>query len=113
MTVLVVLMGLDILTGMCAAFKMQELSSSVSFSGMLKKVAILAIVAAGVCMELISDILPWPKLISLFYSVSEFLSILENASKMGVPLPVRLVKALEKVKTTVGAEREQDESKLP
>jgi toxin secretion/phage lysis holin len=96
--VLIVLMGLDVATGLVKAWVTKEISSSASLDGMLRKVMMLAIVAAGQCMEFVIPMqsLPWAALISSFFCVTELISITENAKESGVPLPEQIVDVLHK-----------------
>lgn len=97
---LVVLIGLDISTGVVAAFITKKLSSTASFTGMLRKVLMLALVAVGVCMELIYPDIPWGRIIAYFFCLTEVISITENCARAGVPLPKQLTEALSAWKQT-------------
>jgi toxin secretion/phage lysis holin len=104
--ILILLMGLDVLTGLIAACITRQLSSSASWVGMLKKVMMLALIAAGVCMEQLYGEVPWSHLVSMLFCVTELISITENAAKAGIPLPRQLTDFLLKLKedphTTAG-----------
>lgn len=97
--VLLVLMGLDILSGILAAIKTRQLSSSASASGMLKKIMFLVLVAVGLLMETIYDGIPWGRIFAMFFCFTEIISITENAARAGVPLPPQLVEALKNMKS--------------
>lgn len=95
---LIVLMAVDYLTGLCAAYLSPEikLSSRIGLRGIIKKLMILCLVvlahqldaAAGQGGTIIRDI------VVLFFIGNEGLSILENAAKCGLPIPDRLKKSL-------------------
>ena len=96
---LITLMSLDYLLGTMCGFKEQCLSSKIGFKGILKKVTILIIVAVGVRVDqaaggqgLIRS------MVILFYAGLEGISILENAGRMGVPIPEQLKNALIQLK---------------
>lgn len=97
-SVLLALMVIDILTGIIAAFVTKKLCSTASYSGMLKKVLILALVATGMLVELIIPNVPWGTFVSVFFCVTEALSITENAANSGVPIPKQWADALRKAR---------------
>ncbi len=92
---LLIMMALDITSGFVRAFVQQKLSSKESFRGVGKKFLILVIVAVAVQADSLagtSGILR--DAVVVFYSVSEALSIIENAVAAGLPVPEVLKKAL-------------------
>lgn len=95
---LLCLMLLDILTGLIAAFVTKRLCSTASFRGMLGKVQVLAMVATAMLMELVVPNVPWGTFVSLFFCVTEAISITENAANSGVPIPRQWADALRKAK---------------
>lgn len=97
---LMVLMMLDVLTGLFAAFIAKTLNSSVSWSGMCKKVVMILAVGMGAALEPYSGSIPLGKLIAVFYTFHEGLSVMENMSRAGVPIPSQLRDALEKYGTS-------------
>lgn len=98
LTVLVILMIADYLTGLMVAYIKKDLSSSIGISGMIKKTYIVLLIAAVYLVEnsvvhtggAIGDG------ITVAYSILEFLSIVENGDKLGVNIgPLRkLIAAL-------------------
>ena len=96
---LLVFVVFDYITGIIAAIIKGNLSSKVGFSGLLKKVVILIIVAVA---HTIGQALGFSEIRSLvtgFYIANEGLSILENAGRIGVPLPQKLLDVLEQLKS--------------
>lgn len=92
---LLILMVLDYISGIIAGYKEKTLNSKRGFKGLCKKVMILIIIC---CSSLISQILKnfaLRDIVIIFYCSTEILSILENAGKIGVPIPPKLKKALE------------------
>ena len=94
---LLVLQVADILTGMMSGYITKSLDSRVSYVGLMRKVIVLIAVAAsgylGAALRLPgAEILPTG--IAGFYAMHEGLSILENLTKAGVPLPAQLKAAL-------------------
>jgi len=91
---LMVLMVIDIITGMLSGYVAKQLSSDVSFRGIAKKVLILAVVwAAAVVAPHVGD-LPLAEAVAGFYLMHEGLSILENLGEAGLPIPKFLRDAL-------------------
>ena len=91
------MMAIDYVTGILAALKTKTLSSEVGFNGLLKKVGMLLIVAVG---HFVGDVTGMPDVRSLvigFYVANEGISILENAGRLGVPLPKKLVSVLKQL----------------
>ncbi len=93
---LLAFMVLDVISGTLAAFVTRQLSSSVSWAGGAKKALTIIIVTAGYLAESLLDI-PAGRLTAMFFAVTEALSILENATRAGIPIPevlrMSLVKA--------------------
>ena len=86
---------LDYISGMLAAYIKRELSSRTGFNGIVRKVTIFIIVAISqiIDRELLShiDLFKGTEMIRdmviCFYLANEGLSILENAIKIGIPIP--------------------------
>ncbi len=93
---LLILMILDIATGLLAGFVTKELSSDVSFRGVAKKAIVLLVVAAAVFGEPTTG-LPLGQVVAGFYAAHELLSILENSGRAGLPVPTILQDALKKL----------------
>lgn len=92
------LMTLDYISGILVGYKEKTLNSKKGFKGLCKKVMILIIIC---CSSLISQILKnfaLRDIVIIFYCSTEILSILENAGKIGVPIPQKLKEALEQCK---------------
>lgn len=97
--ILLAFVVIDYITGVAAAAKNGELSSSVGMWGIAKKVLIFLIVAIA---YLIDEALGTNTIIKdaaiYFYLANEVISILENAGRLGAPLPPILTKAIEMLK---------------
>lgn len=82
------LMGIDIVTGTVNAFAKKQFKSKKMRIGLSKKTGEIAILVIG---ELFSFSLCLPhyimSCISFYIIMMEFMSIMENIDKMGVPLP--------------------------
>ena len=93
------LIVLDYITGLICAGKDQMLSSAIGFRGLGKKVLILIIVAVSVLIDRILGTSGIARsLVIFFYASMEGISILENAARVGVPVPDKLKDMLVQLK---------------
>lgn len=99
MKVLTVCMALDYITGVLSAIKEKKLSSSVGFWGLLRKGVIFLVVmlAAQLDAALGQEAVCRTAAI-LFYIANEAVSMTENAAKLGVPVPGKILDVLEQLK---------------
>lgn len=92
---LVVLMILDILTGVGAAYIAKTLSSDATFRGMAKKAMVLCIVAGAHFASGATGLdLQLGPVVAAFYCLNELVSLLENGSAVGIPIPKALTDAI-------------------
>ena len=100
MKVLTVCMALDYITGVLSAIKDKKLSSSVGFWGLLRKGVIFLVVmlAAQLDAALGQEAVCRTAAI-LFYIANEAVSMTENAAKLGVPVPGKILDVLEQLKS--------------
>ena len=115
--VLMVMMIIDYLSGMSAAWVHGDLSSRVGAKGIVKKVGYMAliVVAMGVDYLIYSGIAAanitvnynmwFGLLVAVWLIINEMISILENLSKLGVPIPDFLTKIIKRLKNS--AERKE------
>lgn len=113
-------MIIDYATGMMAAWTNSELSSKRGVKGIVKKVGYLALVVAAMILDwLISQGLQqinldlhysvfFAVLVAVWLIINELISVLENLSRIGVPIPNFMKKLIDRLKTTV---EKGDESK--
>lgn len=95
LTVLMVLMGVDLLTGVWAGMVKGDLSSMAGFQGVSRKLAILAFLLFMHWLQHVVDLeLNLALAGSIGYSINELISIVENFSRIGVPIPSQLLGAL-------------------
>jgi toxin secretion/phage lysis holin len=106
---LILFMVLDYVTGLMASAVEGKLSSKTGYKGILKKLGIIIVLI--LCYRIdrlglndaVSGYLPFSEpaltVVSLFYIGMEGISILENTSRIGVPLPSWLRKAFETMTT--------------
>ena len=96
--VLVFLMLVDYVTGIWAGYITKTVNSTRAYKGISKKVFILIIVSCSTVIEQLVPNVGIRNLVIVFYVATEFLSVIENASKLGLPIPEKLKIALEQCK---------------
>lgn len=101
--VLLVFVAVDYISGVVAAGIEGKLSSAVGLRGIAKKVFIFVMVSIA---HLVDTALGENHLLRdatiFFYLANELLSIIENAGRIGVPMPPMLQKAVEILRTKGG-----------
>lgn len=103
MTTLVILMFIDYVTGIIVAGVFHNspkcsggvLSSAVGFKGICRKFVILLIVVVACRVDLLLDTNIIRDATCIGFCANELVSITENAGLMGIPLPRKLVEAIE------------------
>ena len=103
MTTLVILMFIDYVTGIIVAGVFHNspkcsggaLSSAVGFKGICRKFVILLIVVVACRVDLLLETNIIRDATCIGFCVNELVSITENAGLMGIPLPRKLVEAIE------------------
>lgn len=97
---LVAFVVIDYITGIMVAIVEQKLSSEVGFQGIAKKIAIFCLVAIASIID--ANIIKEGSVVRLavifFYLSNEGISILENVTKLGLPVPKKLRDVLEQLK---------------
>jgi len=92
-------MAIDYVLGVTCGGKEKQLSSKAAFNGLLKKIAILAIIAVGVALDnIVNGQGLLRSLVIFFYIGLEGISIVENAARLGVPVPDKLKDSLLQLK---------------
>ena len=98
--VLITLSAVDYLSGLCVGYERKNLSSATGFKGIARKVMIFALVGIAnlIDKELLNDAHTLKTAVCLFYIGNEGMSIIENADKLGIPLPNALIKRFKQYK---------------
>lgn len=116
--VLMVMMVLDYLSGMAAAWMQNNLSSKIGAKGIIKKVGYmgLIVVAMGADYLIYSGIIAanidinynmwFGLLVAVWLIINEMISILENLSKLGVPIPDFMTKLIKRLKSAADGGKE-------
>ena len=96
---LIVFAVLDYITGVMCAIADRKLSSAVGFRGICRKVLIFALVGVGHVLDthVVGTGSALRTAVICFYLSNEGVSLLENASHLGLPVPEKLKKALEQL----------------
>ena len=92
---LLIMMALDYITGIIKGYREKNINSKRAYKGLGKKIVILGIIAASTQIDIIFENMGVRTLVLMFYVATEFLSILENAAALGIPVPEKLKQALE------------------
>ena len=89
---LVVFVVTDYLTGLMAAAVEKKLSSEIGFKGIFRKVLIFMLVGIGHILDarVIGDGSVLRTAVIFFYISNEGISIIENAGRIGLPIPAKL-----------------------
>lgn len=88
----------DYITGVFNAISDKRLSSAVGFKGILGKVTILFLVGVATKLDSILGADALRYLVISFYIANEGISILENASNLGLPVPNKIKDVLEQLR---------------
>lgn len=98
-TCLVILMAVDYISGVIKAFIIEKANSKQGFKGLLKKIMMLLVIVLAHQIDLLFDGKFTIRTLTIGILLSnEGLSILENASICGVPIPEKLKNMLEQYK---------------
>jgi toxin secretion/phage lysis holin len=97
---LVAFVVLDYITGLMVAILDKKLSSSIGFKGIFKKVLIFIFVGIGHIIDfyILQNGSAVRTAVIFFYLSNEGLSIVENAAKIGLPVPESLKKVFIELK---------------
>lgn len=96
---LILFIVLDYLSGLLAAGVEKRINSQVGFRGIAKKVLIFFLVAIAYQIDILLGSTAIKFTVIGFYLGIEGLSILENAGKVGLPIPNSLKISMERLKS--------------
>lgn len=100
MVTLLLFMCADYISGIMCGITNKELSSEVGFKGIAKKIMILLLVGATNLLGQATGIEGLRYIVISFYLANEGISIIENASILGLPVPQKIKDVLEQLKNT-------------
>lgn len=100
LTALIWLMIADYITGVLSAIKRKEVNSNVGFWGIVKKCLILLMVGVGNILDvyIITQGSTVRTAVIMFYAANDGISILENLTELGLPVPDKVRKILEQLR---------------
>lgn len=100
LTVLVAFVVLDYITGVLCAVVEKRLSSETGFKGICQKVMIFCLVGMANLLDtqIIGSGSMLRTAVIFFYCANEGISIIENAARIGLPVPEKLRKVMEQLK---------------
>ena len=98
--VLLVIIGIDYISGVCSAIYQKRLNSKIGLKGIIKKIGYLLIVILTTLFDrMINDnSFAIRNLIIYFFISNEAISICENWSTLGLPLPKKIYEVFDKFK---------------
>jgi len=90
---------IDYMTGIMCAIDKKELSSSVGFKGIARKIIIFSLVGIANILDvyILGHVGVLRAAVIFFYLSNEGISILENTSKLGLPVPEKLQNILQQL----------------
>lgn len=95
--VLILFIVLDYISGIFRAIVEQKLSSQIGYKGILRKIFILVIISVSYLIDeyiIMAETKSMTLIVTMFYISNEGISILENANKIGIPIPNKLKQVL-------------------
>ena len=101
MYALITFVIIDYITGLMVAVLEHKLSSEIGFRGIFKKVLIFALVGIGnmIDIHLLGSGSAVRTAVIFFYVSNEGISIIENAARIGLPVPKKLLDVLAQIKS--------------
>jgi toxin secretion/phage lysis holin len=99
-SVLVTFMVLDYCTGIIKGFVLKKLSSDTGLKGLARKAVIFVVLIVAVLLDRLSGSGEWVfrTMVCYFYIANEGLSIIENCTQLGLPIPQKIKAALIQLK---------------
>ena len=99
MQCLLIAIAIDYISGLIKAYVTRTLDSKIGFKGILKKLGILCLVCLSVLIDRLTGESGAIRTLVIYYFVAnEGLSIVENLSIAGLPIPKTIKKALQALK---------------
>ena len=108
---LIAFVAIDYITGVMCAINDKALSSEVGFKGICRKVLIFLLVGIGNIIDV--QVMGAPGVLRtaviFFYISNEGVSLLENASHLGLPVPQKIKAVLEQLHDRAEDEEKEDD----
>lgn len=100
MIALLLFMVIDYVSGIMCGITNKELSSEIGFKGIFKKIMIILLVGVTNLLGVATGVEGLRYIVISFYLANEGISIIENASILGLPIPQKVQDVLEQLKNT-------------
>lgn len=100
MITLLLFMVIDYISGVMCGISNKDLSSEIGFKGIFKKIMIILLVGITNLLGVAIGIDGLRYIVISFYLANEGISIIENASILGLPVPQKVKDVLEQLKNT-------------
>lgn len=107
LTALIILMVIDFITGLMVGAYGEGLSSKVGIKGLIRKVYILMLIGAVYTIQSVADLSIAGYTgdgLAIMFAVLEFVSIVENGGKLGVPIPAKFTEMIAALKNKSGVD---------
>lgn len=100
LSILVLFIVLDYVTGVVRGYVNKELSSKVGLKGIARKAVIFVVLIVAVSLDKLvpNDYWLFRTMVAYFYICNEGLSLLENCGALGLPIPEKIKQALLQLK---------------
>lgn len=100
MSILLIFICIDLLSGFIKAWSLKEFDSSKFYTGGIKKIGILLIVSVATQLDtiILGETVILRTVAISYYIANEGFSILENWGRLGLPLPAAIKEALAKLR---------------
>lgn len=98
MITLLLFMVIDYISGVMCGISNKDLSSEIGFKGIFKKIMIILLVGITNLLGVAIGIDGLRYIVISFYLANEGISIIENASMLGLPVPQKVKDVLEQLK---------------
>ena len=105
---LIAFVAIDYITGVMCAISDKSLSSEVGFRGICRKVLIFILVGVGNLLDvyILGEAGVLRTAVIFFYLSNEGVSLLENTSRLGLPIPEKLKEILQQLHDKGGNDHE-------
>ena len=109
---LIVFITIDYVTGLICAISDHKLSSEVGFQGIAKKIMIILLVGVAHLLDkyVFGEVGVVRTAVIFYYISNEGISVLENASHLGLPIPQKLKKVLQQLHDRGDGDDENDDT---
>ena len=124
--IMVIFIVLDVIFGVLRSIKQRKTNSTIGIDGIVRKVAMMFTIASCIVLDYIVEIdligfvpveiknylnmgrIGTADLFAILYCIFEVLSIFKNMIKLGIPLPLKLKKFLERLLKEFTSEIKED-----